>query len=112
MDLVVVIQVVEALVIKLNKILNLKTDLFWSVFIIHKISASYLCVHPAQQHGRRIPPFSFESAFSIRIIRVSSFFADVTQHIHSLRARGVISSHVSSTDGVDVSISRKSAGNL
>src|SRR3989344_2730618 len=46
---------------------------------------------PAQQHGLRIPPLSFESAFPIRIRRVSAFLPEVTQQIHSLRAGGVMS---------------------
>jgi hypothetical protein len=50
-------------------------------------------MHPAQQQGRRIPLLSFEIAFFMRMFRVSDFLPDVTQHIHSLRASGVISFH-------------------
>src|SRR3989344_2630097 len=53
----------------------------------------YRWVQPAQQHGLRIPLFSFERVFFIRILRVSAFLPEVTQQIHSLRASGVISSH-------------------
>lgn len=72
----------------------------------------YRCVHPAQQHGRRIPPDIFEIAFSIRIVRVSANFPDVTQQIHSLRASGVISCQSASTfDDTEIAC-LKSAGNL
>jgi hypothetical protein len=68
------------------------------------------CGHPAQQHGRRIPPFNFERPFLIRISRVSAFFPDVIQQIHSLRASGVMSSHTARAFGFDASAFRKSAG--
>ena len=48
----------------------------------------------------------------IRRFRVTSFIADVTQQIHSLRARGVISAHTFFTIGSDSIAFRKSAGNL
>src|SRR3989344_6246317 len=51
------------------------------------------CGQPAQQHGLRIPPFSFEIPFLIRIFLVSAFLPEVTQQIHSLRASGVMSFH-------------------
>src|SRR3989344_7537109 len=69
-------------------------------------------MQPAQQQGLRIPPLSFESAFSIRIPLVSAFLSDVTQQIHSLRASGVISSHVVRTAGEEVMAFRKSSGIL
>src|SRR5687767_440160 len=43
---------------------------------------------------------------------VSSFLTKVTQHIHSLRARGVRSSHIASAARSDVRASRKSVGTL
>src|SRR5829696_9315978 len=43
---------------------------------------------------------------------VSSFLTKVTQHIHSLRASGVRSSHIASAALSDVSAFRKSAGTL
>lgn len=43
---------------------------------------------------------------------VSASFPDVTQQIHSLRASGVVSSHVASAFGVDARASFKSAGSL
>lgn len=48
----------------------------------------------------------------IRRFLVSSFLADVTQHIHSLRASGVISVQASFTMGSDSIALRKSAGIL
>lgn len=69
-------------------------------------------MHPAQQHGRRIPPPSFESAFFIRIFLVSSFLPDVTQHIHSLRASGVMSSHTACAAGLETRALRRSAGSV
>lgn len=59
-----------------------------------------------------MPPVSFESAFSIRIILVSDFLPEVTQHIHSLRASGVISFHTACAGGVDIRALCKSVGNL
>ena len=70
------------------------------------------CGQPAQQHGLRIPPLSLESAFSMRIFFVSAFLPDVTQHIHSFRASGVISSHTSCAAGVEEIALRKSDGIL
>src|SRR3989344_213013 len=69
-------------------------------------------MQPIQQQGRRIPPFSLESAFLMRILLVSAFFPDVIQHIHSLRASGVISSQVANTFLLDVITFRKSSGIL
>ena len=46
---------------------------------------------PAQQHGRRIPWRILSRPTAIRWVLVSSFLAEVTQQIHSLRASGVIS---------------------
>src|SRR4051812_30068586 len=57
-----------------------------------------------------MPPLSFESAFSMRMPRVSAFLPDVTQHIHSLRASGVTSSHAASARGVEMRASFRSAG--
>ncbi len=46
-----------------------------------------------------MPPFILESIFVMRISRVSAFFPDVTQQIHSFRASGVMSSHNACTLG-------------
>jgi hypothetical protein len=48
----------------------------------------------------------------MRRLLVSSFLADVTQHIHSLRASGVILAHTSVTAASDSIALRKSAGIL
>jgi hypothetical protein len=69
-------------------------------------------MQPGQQQGLRIPPFIFESAFPMRILLVSSFLPDVIQQIHSLRARGVISSQRANTVGEEAIAFRKSAGSL
>jgi hypothetical protein len=47
----------------------------------------------------------------MRRFLVSSFAADVTQQIHSLRASGVMSAHTSFTTGSESIALRKSAGN-
>src|SRR3989344_9370371 len=69
-------------------------------------------MQPDQQQGLRIPPLSFESAFPVRILLVSAFLPDVTQQIHSLRARGVISSHTARAAGEATRTFRKSSGIL
>ncbi len=48
----------------------------------------------------------------MRCFLVASFFADVTQHIHSLRAKGVISIHTFFTVESDSIAFRKSIGIL
>ena len=70
------------------------------------------CPQPAQQQGRRMPPFSFESAFSMRIPLVSAFLPEMTQQIHSLRASGVRSSHTVRAFGSEVKAFLKSSGTL
>jgi len=46
----------------------------------------------------------------MRRLRVASFLADVTQHIHSLRASGVMLAHTRMTVGSDAIALRKSTG--
>ena len=58
--------------------------------------------------ARRFPSLRLEQPHSIRRLLVSAFLADSIQHIHSLRASGVISSHAVSTCGSDVSAFFKS----
>jgi hypothetical protein len=70
------------------------------------------CGHPAQQHGLRLPAARVSQAQRTRLSRVSAFFADVTQQIYSLRASGVISSHVANAAREKPSALRKSAGVL
>jgi len=67
---------------------------------------------PAQQQGRRMPLRILSRPTATRRHLVSSFFADVTQQIHSLRASGVISAHTFVTIGSDAIALRKSAGIL
>jgi hypothetical protein len=45
-------------------------------------------------------------------LRVSGFFTETTQQIHSLRASGVISSHFARAAGSEIRTFRKSAGTL
>ena len=71
----------------------------------------FLCGQPAQQHGLRIPPFSLESDFSIRIFLVSAFLPEMTQQIHSLRASGVISFQIALAEEALMAF-RKSSGTL
>src|SRR3989304_7294598 len=69
-------------------------------------------MHPNQQQGRRIPSLSSLVVLLMWSFLVSSFLTNVTQQIHSLRARGVRSSHTSSALGSESKASRKSAGRL
>lgn len=59
-----------------------------------------------------MPPESFERPFLIRIPLVSACLPEVTQQIHSLRAKGVMSFHTASALGVDASAFLKSEGRL
>jgi hypothetical protein len=67
---------------------------------------------PGQQQGRRFPSISSMRARSMRRALVSGFLAESIHHIHSLRARGVISSHAASAFGSEVRGFRKSGGTL
>ena len=75
-------------------------------------SLSSRCMQPAQQQGRRIPPFILEIPFLIRISRVSAFLPEITQQIHSLRASGLISCQRAFTAGVAAMAARRSGGSL
>ena len=66
--------------------------------------------HPVQQHGRRMPLRILSRPTSMQRFLVSSFLADVTQHIHSLRASGVMLTHKSVTIASDSIALRKSPG--
>ena len=57
-------------------------------------NVSQRCGQPGQQQGRRFPSWRFSQPQAIRRVLVSAFLADVIQQIHSLRASGVMSSHV------------------
>jgi hypothetical protein len=69
-------------------------------------------MHPIQQQGRRIPSVSSVIVRSMCFFLVSGFLTVMAQHIHSLRARGVISSHAAKALGSEARDSRKSAGSL
>jgi hypothetical protein len=71
---------------------------------------SYRSGHPGQQQGLRFPSAKFERPHSRRLRRVSSFFAEVIQQIHSLRASGVMSCHVASAFGSPLSAASSSSG--
>lgn len=58
-----------------------------------EVPASPRCGQPGQQQGRRMPPLILSKPSAMRFARVSSFLADATQQIHSLRAKGVSVSH-------------------
>ncbi len=59
-----------------------------------------------------MPARNFEMVFAMRMERVSSLFPDVTQQIHSLRAKGVMSSHALRAAASFSRTVRKSAGSL
>jgi hypothetical protein len=65
-----------------------------------------------KQQAARFPDLSFESVFSIRMLRVSGFRVEPIQRIQSQRATGVMSIHNLRTCGSDASASAKSAGTL
>ncbi|HJZ76895.1 MAG TPA: hypothetical protein VKE51_34415 [Vicinamibacterales bacterium] len=64
----------------------------------------------SKQQAARFPDPSFESVFSIRIVRVAGFLVDRIQRIQSQRAKGVLSVHVRRACGSDASAFLKSAG--
>jgi len=68
------------------------------------------CGQPGQQHGRRIPSFSSEHTLSTCWRLVSSFFTEMVQQIHSLRASGVRSSQAVNAFASDARAFRRSAG--
>jgi len=65
-----------------------------------------------KQQAARFPDLSFESVFSIRIVRVSRFLVEPIQRIQSQRATGVMSIHNRRACGSDASAFAKSAGTL
>src|SRR4051812_12257503 len=73
---------------------------------------AHRCGQPGQQHGLRIPSLSSEQTLSTCCRLVSSFLTEMVQQIHSLRASGVMSSHVSFAFASDASAFRRSAGSL
>ena len=71
---------------------------------------AHRCGQPGQQHGRRMPSLSSEHTLSTCWRLVSSFLTEMVQQIHSLRARGVMSSQAASAFASDASALRRSAG--
>jgi len=84
--------------------------------LVHFIKASLAHLRrwgqPGQQHGLRMPSMSSEHTRSTCCFRVSSFFTEMVQQIHSLRASGVMSSHASCAAGEARSAFLRSAGNV
>src|SRR2546422_164067 len=75
-------------------------------------SLSFRCVQPSQQHGRRFPSSSSDRTRWMCWLLVSAFFGQTTQQIHSLRARGVRSSHAARALGVAIKTRLKSIGTV
>jgi hypothetical protein len=67
---------------------------------------------PIQQQGRRLPSFNSVTVRLIWFFLVSGFLTVILQHIHSLRAIGVMSSHAARALESELRDFRKSAGNL
>src|SRR5215475_487203 len=68
-------------------------------------------MQPNQQQGRRMPSFSSLRTLSTCCFLVSGFLTESVQQIHSLRARGVRSSHIASASVSEARVFRKSSGN-
>src|SRR5437588_4356642 len=68
-------------------------------------------MQPYQQQGRRIPSLSSVRTLSTCCLLVSGFLTEIAQHIHSLRARGVRSSHEALASASEARVFRKSSGN-
>src|SRR2546430_17180500 len=68
-------------------------------------------MQPIQQQGRRMPSLSSVRTLSTCCFLVSGFFTEIVQHIHSLRARGVRSSHEALASASEARVFRKSSGN-
>src|SRR5216684_3372091 len=75
-------------------------------------SLSFRWGQPSQQHGRRFPSSSSDRTRWTCWLLVSAFFGQSTQQIHSLRARGVRSSHAARTFGVAIKMRLKSIGTV
>src|SRR6202171_3077108 len=75
-------------------------------------SLSLRWMQPSQQHGRRFPSNSSDCNRWMCWLLVTAFFGQTTQQIHSLRARGVRSSHAARTFGLAVRTRLKSTGTV
>src|SRR3984893_2246908 len=75
-------------------------------------SLSLRWMQPSQQQGRRFPSNSSDCNRWMCWLLVSAFFGQSTQQIHSLRARGVRSSHAARTFGLAIRTRLKSTGTV
>src|SRR6266540_4186753 len=75
-------------------------------------SLSLRWMQPSQQHGRRFPSNSSDSNRWMCWLLVSAFFGQSTQQSHSLRARGVRSSHAARTFGLAIKTRLTSIGTV
>src|SRR5207237_2100980 len=75
-------------------------------------SLSLRWMQPSQQHGRRFPSNSSDCNRWRCWLLVSALFGQSTQQIHSLRARGVRSSHAARTLGLAIRTPLKSTGTV
>src|SRR5206468_13045024 len=75
-------------------------------------SLSLRWMQPSQQHGLRFPSNSSDCNRWMCWLLVSAFFGPSTQQIHSLRARGVRSSHAARTFGLAIRTRLKSTGTV
>src|SRR2546423_6141887 len=75
-------------------------------------SLSLRWMQPSQQHGRRFPSSSSDCNRWMCWLLVSAFFGQSTQQSHSLRARGVRSSHATRTFGLAIRTRLKSTGTV
>src|SRR5437763_4868424 len=75
-------------------------------------SLSLRWMQPSQQHGRRFPSSSSDCTRWMCWLLVAAFFGQSTQQSHSLRARGVRSSHAASTLGLAIRTRLKSIGTV
>lgn len=81
---------------------------FWVLLI----GLSLRCTQPIQQHGRRTPSSSSLITRSTCFFLVCSVLTFIVQQIHSLRASGVRSSHLSKASESIVNALYKSSGTL
>ncbi len=69
-------------------------------------------MQPAQQHGRRLPTISSVTVLSMWFALVSCLLLVMVQQIHSLRASGVRSCHLSRADSSALRAFSKSFGTV
>lgn len=91
---------------------NCESNFMCDRFQKSRALSHYRCTHPGQQQGRRLPVASSLHARCSLCALVSAFLADVIQHTHSLRAKGVLSFHASTIVRDCTSAARTSGGIL